>query len=27
MELQFNDAKSGFEMILADGRKIPFTKQ
>ncbi len=27
LQLEFNEAQTGFDMILADGRKIPFKKQ
>jgi hypothetical protein len=27
LQLEFNEAQTGFDMILADGRKIPFAKQ
>jgi hypothetical protein len=27
LQIEFNEAKSGFEMILGDGRKMSFTKQ
>ena len=27
LKFQFNESKTGFDMILNDGQKIPFTKE